>query len=631
MEKTIIFWLILCLIHLGFCINKVPILINKQVNECPNCECTVGIPIQSTSMLNEFTFCGKYSFKFLKDAVLMYMNTPQVYIRMFNFKDKLGVLMHGLNTNFFSFANQTMKPDSWQYFCLSIKHDSMKLVLNGEVVFNTTKATMKSFKETNLWLGGENITKTINRRFEGMITEVYLWPESFEVDQLILITNNSKKSKAVSIKTLFSWNDFKLPKDRFGPCIEYQALDRNDNIFKDAYDKNDILLIEQKNDLESSNFICKSLGGSLFIPQNNHELSRVGSYIENSEKCSKAYIGVQKMDKKLVDLNKNEVSFANWYIGEPNGQEYEECISVIGKSEYSNDSKYVDINCAERHCFACQLPMKNVFTLRGKIPKNIDRYYYVSFSGKNTEVRGVSGTECIWNKSWNFGPNLKEDNITDYIMPPLGLQSWNNGQKLKFTQCKENEFTCSKYGYCISLSKRCDGIQDCVDGSDEADCKSMVLQKGYNRKYPPGREGTGINTVVSLFMEIYNIPDIKELDMKFEVQLLVELRWYDSRIIFRNLGGSQLSNREIQKIWTPKLLFENSKTGIVKAWQQSEADITETHRVYIDIIGTKKCSCSTMNNLEELHENYDFAGEKNAIRMKYYGFVMLDCKFDLKM
>ena len=208
MEKSGIVMLILCLIHAGTCTIKVPILINKDANDCPDCECTVGIPIKSTSILNEFTFCGKYSFKFLKDAVLMYMNTPQVYIRMLDFKDKLGVLMHGLSTNFFSFANQTMKPDSWQYFCMSLKHDSMKLVLNGEVVFNTTKATMKSFKETNLWLGGENIPKWMNRRFEGMITEVYLWPESFEVDQLILITSNSKKSKAVPIKTLFSWNDF---------------------------------------------------------------------------------------------------------------------------------------------------------------------------------------------------------------------------------------------------------------------------------------------------------------------------------------------------------------------------------------------------------------------------------------
>ena len=302
--------------HAGTCTIKVPILINKEANDCPDCECTVGIPIKSTYILNEFTFCGKYSFKFLKDTVLMYMNAPQVYIRMVNFNDKVGLLMYNLRTYFFSFDNQNMKPDSWQYFCISVHLDSIKLVLNGEIIFDAppTNTELKTFKETNLWLGGENIPKWISRRFEGMITDAYLWPESFEVEELILITNNNKESKAVPIRPLFSWNDFKLPTGRFASCIEYHALDRDDKIFKE-YQGEEIHLIEQINDFESSNFICKGIGGHLFVPQNNHDLNRIGSYIENSKKCTKAYIGVKKMNGNLVDLDKNDVSFANWYIG----------------------------------------------------------------------------------------------------------------------------------------------------------------------------------------------------------------------------------------------------------------------------------------------------------------------------
>ena len=69
-------------------------------------------------------------------------------------------------------------------------------------------------------------------------------------------------------------------------------------------------------------------------------------------------------------------------------------------------------------------------------------------------------------------------------MPPVGLQNWNNHEVLKFTQCNSNEFTCHTYGNCISLNTRCDGEQDCVDGSDEINCTILTLQKGYDKKYP---------------------------------------------------------------------------------------------------------------------------------------------------
>ena len=113
----------------------------------------------------------------------------------------------------------------------------------------------------------------------------------------------------------------------------------------------------------------------------------------------------------------------------------------------------------------------------------MERYYYVSFTGKKIEIRGLKGTECSWsNNTWNFGSDLKLDNNSGsgYNIPSVGLQNWNGGKKLKFTQCK-NEFTCRKYGYCISMDQRCDGHQDCLDGSDEINCSFMVLQDGYNR------------------------------------------------------------------------------------------------------------------------------------------------------
>ena len=118
------------------CNNQVPILKYNIIDDCPNCTCTIGIPIQTTAPLREFTFCGKYRFKYLKDVVMMYMDPPVTYIRIMDYEDHVGILKHDAGGYFFFFPNQNLKPDTWQHVCLSVSLNSMRLVLNGEVVFD---------------------------------------------------------------------------------------------------------------------------------------------------------------------------------------------------------------------------------------------------------------------------------------------------------------------------------------------------------------------------------------------------------------------------------------------------------------------------------------------------------------
>ena len=105
---------------------------------------------------------------------------------------------------------------------------------------------------------------------------------------------------------------------------------------------------------------------------------------------------------------------------------YEKCIVVVSSPNYT------DINCLELNCFACQMPTKNIFSLRGNIPTNMERYYYVSFTSKEIEIRGVKGTQCSWiNNTWNFGSDLKQVNNFEPNLPPVGLHQWNDGKKIK--------------------------------------------------------------------------------------------------------------------------------------------------------------------------------------------------------
>ena len=147
----------MCMTNPGSSSKQVSVLKYKGGNECSSA--LVGVPITSlatSSLIDEFTFCGKYYFRFLRYSFLMDME-PDLTLKITDFENKVGYLkFEGLYYKF-NFINQTVTTDSWQYICLAISSMKIKIILNGEVLLSKPKVDVskKKIKITKIWLGGD--------------------------------------------------------------------------------------------------------------------------------------------------------------------------------------------------------------------------------------------------------------------------------------------------------------------------------------------------------------------------------------------------------------------------------------------------------------------------------------------
>ena len=165
MQKTTRFLFFCIMFHMGKCKNDVSVLQYKTGDgfDCINSKdsAVVGVPIKTKLGLNEYTFCGKFRFKFMKDVVLMYIKEPYTYIRMMDFGENKGIVkVDGLGY-FFFFPNQTLIPDQWQHVCFAVSLNSMQVFLNGELVLNKSRPRdpiENDVLNAILYLGGQQRT-----------------------------------------------------------------------------------------------------------------------------------------------------------------------------------------------------------------------------------------------------------------------------------------------------------------------------------------------------------------------------------------------------------------------------------------------------------------------------------------
>ena len=137
---------------------------------------------------------------------------------------------------------------------------------------------------------------------------------------------------------------------------------------------------------------------------------------------------------------------------------------------------------------------------------------------------------------------------------------------ITLTHCTLQEFPC-KDGHCVPMEKRCNGVINCGDKSDELGCETVIIDSTYISDYPPISENEQdeiLKADVNISVDILNILSISEKDSVFEVSFKLDQKWFDGRVVFHNLKNDSdintITSHEKQSIWRPKLEFSNTKS-----------------------------------------------------------------------
>ena len=378
-------------------------------------------------------------------------------------------------------------------------------------------------------------------------------------------------------------------------------------------------IFPNKRNYQNSVNLCKGLGGRITKAHNVIEVEEM-IRISNEHDFNGIWTPYNdiKQEGKFVDtITEEEMKWANWAKGMPNGGKVENCIAL------NADGTMNDVTChGTKHTF-CDLQRPKL-NLRGAcLRENLDVNYVMQLDKINSstyEIIGLKYSKLVrLEDKWAFINSTKHmvAFTNDTIDYPLGTHRWyftsqrckevvDKWRWMNLNSCKEQEFPC-RNGECVDMSFRCDKNYNCDDFSDEENCAFKTVD-GYDEMVPPKKlikDGVDKKTDINISIHIYNFLQFNEIDSRFTVEFTMSRTWTDSRITFISLNEDTYKNiidGRNESIWTPSIEFMDIVIPKINHLQENNI-----------VVATLKQEEGVFNIHEELLKNKLYFGANNII------------------
>lgn len=334
---------------------------------------------------------------------------------------------------------------------------------------------------------------------------------------------------------------------------------------------------------------CHLLNASLPVPRSQEENRRLMDEFEPFvDACSpgsiyKLWLGIRDEIEEgtWVDGETNKpLAFLNFQHPFPNGGLRHSCAHMLDRGTWA------DVPCSVKTCGACSMARSDFLFLRGLcFDKEHETYFRIDGYVEGRPLfRGYYHHVIVWQRAesrWLLR-NLRNNNtvawlgMRDEAKYPLGYHVWlltgvpcgeeqTTEIPLSLSICANGQYMC-KSGHCIKHAYRCNLRYDCQDGSDEDECDIVVVNSAYRRHLPPrGLRDTALELLPTLVLT--RVASVDDMEMALDLEFIVAQTWRDDRVLFRHLhvaNKTLIPEREVSKIWTPRIQILNVEGGHMK-------------------------------------------------------------------